>query len=206
MQTSTDKSFINHNFIFQERSVLPKYPKVSPVIRPSPSSSGSTLDCSSNTTLVTNTSPFNSQTALITEKRYFSGDTEKGSNHYYAENLRNNHQKALNRSRIYDPLNKKQDVDYKQLDPLLPSEQSSSINILMDPPDMKVLKDSQEPIRLSPSEFQKEPKPSRLRFATQVSYHIYFMNLYKILFNTKFFEQFKIDYFFNVKMHNFSYY
>ncbi|KYN09032.1 hypothetical protein ALC57_18999, partial [Trachymyrmex cornetzi] len=165
----------------QERSVLPKYPRVSPVIRPSPSSSGSTLDCSSNTTLVTNTSPFNSQTALITEKRYFSGDVGKGSNHYYAENLRNNHQKALNRSRIYDPLNKNQDVDYKQLDPLLPSEQSSSINILMDPPDVKVPKDSQEPL---PSlEFKREPEQSWLRFAAQVSYHI-FIDLYGILFNT----------------------
>ncbi|KAG5314127.1 PREDICTED: facilitated trehalose transporter Tret1-like isoform X1 [Acromyrmex echinatior] len=150
----------------KERSVLPKYPRVSPVIRPSPSSSGSTLDCSSNITLVTNTSPFNSQTALITEKRYFSGDAGKGSNHYYAENLRNNHQKALNKSRIYDPLNKNQDVDYKQLDPLLPSEQSSSINILMDPPDVKVPKDSQEPL---PSlEFKREPEQSWLRFAAQI--------------------------------------
>ncbi|XP_018308753.1 facilitated trehalose transporter Tret1 isoform X2 [Mycetomoellerius zeteki] len=151
-----------------ERSVLPKYPRVSPVIRPSPSSSGSTLDCSSNTILVTNTSPFNSQTALITEKRYFSGDAGKGSNHYYAENLRNNHQKALNRSRIYDPLNKTQDVDYKQLDPLLPSEQSSSITILMDPPDVRVPKELQEPIRLPSSEFIREPKPSWLRFAAQI--------------------------------------
>jgi len=150
---------------------LPKYPRVSPIIGSSPSSSGSTLDCSSNATLVTNTSPFNSQTALITEKKNFSGNTGKGSNHYYAENLRNNHQKALSRSRIYDSLNKNQDVDYKQLDPLLPSEQSSSINILMDSQDMKLPKDLQEPIRLPSSEFQKEPKSSWIRFAAQVSYH-----------------------------------
>ncbi|XP_028048848.1 facilitated trehalose transporter Tret1 isoform X2 [Monomorium pharaonis] len=151
-----------------ERSVLSKYPRVSPVIRSSPSSSGSNLDCSSNTTLVTSTSPFNSQTALITEKKHFSGDTGKGSNHYYAENLRNNHLKTLNRSRIYDPLNKNQDVDYKQLDPLLPSEQNSSINILMDSQDVKLPKDLQEPMRLPSSEFQKVPKPSWIQFSTQI--------------------------------------
>lgn len=154
---------------------MPKHPRVSPVIRSSPTSSGSTLDCSSNATLVTNTSPFNSQTALITEKKYFSGDAGKKSNHYYAENLKNNHQKTLNKSRIYDPLNKKQDVDYKQLHPLLPSEQSSSINILMDSQDIKLPKDLQEPIRLPSSEFQREPKPSCVRFAAQVSFHIFFL-------------------------------
>ncbi|XP_071561826.1 facilitated trehalose transporter Tret1 isoform X3 [Temnothorax nylanderi] len=146
-----------------ERSVLAR---VSPVIGSSPTSSGSNLDCSSNATLVTNTSPFNSQTALITEKKYFSGGTGKKSNRYYAENLRNNHQKALNKSRIYDPLNKDQDVDYKQLDPLLPSEQS--LSILMDPQDVKLPKDRQEPTRLPSSQFQKEPKPSWLRFAAQI--------------------------------------
>ncbi|XP_077263174.1 trehalose transporter 1 isoform X2 [Temnothorax americanus] len=149
-----------------ERSVLAKYPRVSPVIGSSPTSSGSNLDCSSNATLVTNTSPFNSQTALITEKKYFSGDTGKKSNRYYAENLRNNHQKALTKSRIYDPLNKDQDVDYKQLDPLLPSEES--LSILMDPQDVKLPKDLQEPTRLPSSQFQKEPKPSWLRFAAQI--------------------------------------
>lgn len=163
----------SHNSTLQERSVLPKYPRISPVIRSSPTSSGSTLDCSSNITLVTNTSPFNSQTALITEKKYFSSDGKK-SNHYYAENLKNNHQKTLNRSRIYDPLNKNQDVDYKQLDPLLPSEQNSSINILMDSQDMKMPKDSQEPIQLPSSEFQKESKSSWIRYAAQVSFHIFF--------------------------------
>ncbi|KAL6266492.1 hypothetical protein P5V15_003341 [Pogonomyrmex californicus] len=152
----------------KERSVLSKsHTRISPIIIPSPSNSGSALDCSSNTTLVTNTSPFNSQTALITEKKHFSGDAGKRSNHYYAENLRNNHQKALNRSRIYDPLNKDQDVDYKQLDPLLPSEQSPSIKISMDSQDIKLPKDV-EPIRLPSTEFQKEPKPSWLRFAAQI--------------------------------------
>ncbi|XP_070527100.1 facilitated trehalose transporter Tret1 isoform X2 [Cardiocondyla obscurior] len=146
-----------------ERSVLPKYPRVSP-ISSSPTSSGSTLDCSSNATLVTNTSPFNSQTALITEKRYYSGDAGKAkSNHYYAENLRNNHQKTLNRSRIYDPLNKDQEVDYKQLDPLLDSSEQI---VIMEP--QKSPKDSQEPIRLPPSQFQKESKPSWLRFTAQI--------------------------------------
>lgn len=154
----------NYNSIFQERSVLAKYP----ADRSSPTSSGSTLDCSSNATLVTNTSPFNSQTALITEKGYFSS---KGSNHYYAENLRNNHQKTLTKSRIYDPLNKNQDVDYKQLAPLLPSEQSTSINILPMDSQVKLPKDSQEPIRQPTAKFVTEPKPSWMRFAAQVSFN-----------------------------------
>ncbi|XP_067206047.1 facilitated trehalose transporter Tret1 isoform X2 [Linepithema humile] len=150
-----------------ERSVLPKYyTKVSPIIRPSPSGSGTTLDCSSNTTLVASTSPFNSQTALIVEKKYFSGDNSKTSNHYYAENLRNNHQKALNGSRIYNPLDKGQDVDYKQLDPLLSNEQKPDIKISMDAEDVKPPKDPQESIRHT--EFQKEPKPSPMRFTTQI--------------------------------------
>ncbi|CAL1687683.1 unnamed protein product [Lasius platythorax] len=146
-----------------ERSVLPKYnTRVSPVIRPTSSSSGSALDCSSNTTLVTNASPFNSQTALIAEKKYFTGDTGKlsNTNHYYAENLRNNHQKTLTRSLIYNPLDKSQDVDYKQLDPLLPSEQSSNVKILMDSQEMvKPPKDVQEPIRLPSKEFPEDTKP-----------------------------------------------
>ncbi|XP_029168640.1 facilitated trehalose transporter Tret1-like isoform X1 [Nylanderia fulva] len=155
-----------------ERSVLPKYStRVSPVIRPTPSSSGSALDCSSNTTLVTNASPFNSQTALIAEKKY-TGDTGKTSstNHYYAENLRNNHQKTLSRSRIYNPLDKNQDVDYKQLDPLLPSEQSPDVKILMDSQEIvKPPKDVQEVIRLPSMEYKKSPKQrSSMRFATQV--------------------------------------
>lgn len=157
-----------NNFTFQERSVLPKYyTRVSPIIRPSPSSSGSGLDCSSNTTLVTNSSPFNSQTALIAEKRYFSGDANKASNHYYAENLRNNHQKALNESKIYDPLEKDQDADYKQLDPLLPSEQHPNIKIMVSQEE-KLPKDVQESIRMPSTEFQKEARPSH-NFTNQVS-------------------------------------
>lgn len=160
---------MSHKSIFQERSVLPKYyTKVSPIIRPSPSGSGTTLDCSSNTTLVASTSPFNSQTALIVEKKYFSGDNSKTSSHYYAENLRNNHQKALSGSRIYNPLDKGQDVDYKQLDPLLSNEQKPDIKIAMNAENIKPPKDSQE-IRMPTAEFQKEPKPS-MRFATQVSF------------------------------------
>ncbi|XP_072752944.1 facilitated trehalose transporter Tret1 isoform X2 [Anoplolepis gracilipes] len=151
-----------------ERSVLPKYnTRVSPVIRPTPSSPGSALDCSSNTTLVTNASPFNSQTALITEKKYFTGDTS--TNHYYAENLRNNHQKTLSRSRIYNPLDKNQDVDYKQLDPLLPSEQSPSTKILMDSQEIiKPPKDAQEPTKRIPSMEYQESTKSWMRYATQI--------------------------------------
>lgn len=157
----------------QERSVLPKYnTRVSPVIRPAQSSAGSGLDCSSNSTLVTNASPFNSQTALIAEKKYFIGDTGKSStNHYYAENLRNNHQKAL--TRIYNPLDKNQDVDYKQLDPLLPNEQSPSIKILMDSQEIvKPPKDEQEPTHgMISMEYQKKTN-SYLRYACQVSFYL----------------------------------
>ncbi|XP_050447844.1 facilitated trehalose transporter Tret1 isoform X1 [Cataglyphis hispanica] len=154
----------------KEHSVLPKYnTRVSPVIRPTPSNPGSALDCSSNSTLATNSSPFNSQTALIAERKYFPGETGKSStNHYYAENLRNNHQKGLSRSRIYNPLDKNQDVDYKQLDPLLSSEQSSSAKIFMDSQEMvKPPKDAQEPI---PSkEFPKSTKSScYMRYLSQI--------------------------------------
>jgi len=115
---------------------------------------------------VTNASPFNSQTALIAEK--FPGGANKiSSNHYYAENLRNNHQKALNESKIYDPLDKDQDVDYKQLDPLLPSEQNPSIKV-MGSQEEKLSKDVQESIRI-PDEFPKEAKSSH-RFTNQVSF------------------------------------
>ncbi|EFN75686.1 Sugar transporter ERD6-like 6 [Harpegnathos saltator] len=155
----------------QERSVLPKYyTRVGPVIRPSTSNSGSALDCSSNTTLVTNASPFNSQTALIAEKKYFSGTSGTGSNHYYVENLKNNTQKTLNGSRIYDPLEKDQDADYKQLDPLLSIEQSPGTDDTdMDPQNMKPPKDVQDvSIHLPPTEIQKSDKPSKMRYATQV--------------------------------------
>jgi len=121
---------------------------------------------------VTNASPFNSQTALIAEKKYFIGDTGKSStNHYYAENLRNNHQKAL--TRIYNPLDKNQDVDYKQLDPLLPNEQSPSIKILMDSQEIvKPPKDEQEPTHgMISMEYQKKTK-SYLRYACQVSFYL----------------------------------
>jgi hypothetical protein len=115
---------------------------------------------------VTNASPFNSQTALIVEK--FPGGVNKiSSNHYYAENLRNNHQKALNESKIYDPLDKGQDVDYKQLDPLLPSEQNPSIKV-MGSQEEKLSKDMQESIQM-PDEFPKEAKPSH-KFTNQVSF------------------------------------
>lgn len=160
---------------FQERSVLPKYyTRVAPVIiRPSPSSPGSVLDCSSNTTLVTNASPFNSQTALIAEKRHFSGDVGKSTNHYYAENLRS--QKALNGSRIYDPLDRGQD-DYRQLDPLLTNNHSPSTSILMDSQDVKPPKDAQDPVGLPSTE--KSAEPSRMHYATQVNGRIIVIHVY----------------------------
>lgn len=128
---------------------------------------------------MTNASPFNSQTALIAEKKYFSGNTSKGPNHYYAENLRNNTQRTLNGSRIYDPLDKDQDADYKQLDPLLSVEQSPSTDILMDSQNEKPPKDVQDKTTRMPStEFQKSDKPTIMRYTTQVSLCIY-QNIYQ---------------------------
>ncbi|CAK9831235.1 hypothetical protein ANTRET_LOCUS8268 [Anthophora retusa] len=164
----------------KERSVLPKYyTKVPSVARSSTtnSSSGINLDCSSNTTLATNASPFNSQTALIAEKKVIpSGSIGTAStNHYYAQNLRNNHQKALNGSRIYDPLDKDLDHDYKQIDPLLagkpPYTDVISIKANMGSThDEKLSKESIAGSRYCvPSQFQNEVKPSPLRFASQVT-------------------------------------
>ncbi|XP_043265491.1 facilitated trehalose transporter Tret1-like isoform X1 [Colletes gigas] len=158
----------------KERSILPKYyTKVPTVTRSTPSSSGINLDCASNTTLLTNASPFNSQTALIAEKRAFPGSVGAApASHYYEQNLRNNHQKALNGSRIYDPLEKDLDHDYKQIDPLLAGDQppySVTTKSNMSSQDSKPLKASSGGDRHKSSyEFQREPKPSLMRFATQV--------------------------------------
>ncbi|KAG7201532.1 hypothetical protein KM043_004283 [Ampulex compressa] len=152
----------------KERNVLPKYyTRVPSTARSSATNSGVALDCASNATLVTNASPFNSQTALIAEKKISPGGVSSSSNHYYAENLRNNHQKTLNGSRIYDPLDGGLDTDYKQLDPLLTPEQARivSTKIPMATQDVKPGKDVPD---LERAQFQKECKPSPMRFANQV--------------------------------------
>ncbi|XP_054005679.1 facilitated trehalose transporter Tret1-like isoform X1 [Hylaeus anthracinus] len=152
----------------KERSVLPKYyTKVPTVARSSPTSSG-ILDCSSNTTLTTNASPFNSQTALIAEKRTFPG-SKPPNNYYYAQNLRNNHQKALNGSHIYDPLEKDLDHDYKQLDPLLTGDQPPYSLI----PKSNMSSQDSKPLKVPAGldqhhQFQREPTPSCMRFVPQV--------------------------------------
>ncbi|XP_076751374.1 trehalose transporter 1 isoform X2 [Xylocopa sonorina] len=159
----------------KERTVLPKYyTRVPSVARSSASSSGINLDCSSNATLVTNASPFNSQTALITEKKVLPSGSHPSTaitsaNHYYEQNLRNNHQKALNGSRIYDSLDRGPDHDYKQLDPLLNGEIPYTGLIAnkqdMSSQDAKSFNVSGEGNR---HQFQKEEKPSRMRYASQV--------------------------------------
>ncbi|CAL7946697.1 unnamed protein product [Xylocopa violacea] len=159
----------------KERSVLPKYyTRVPSVGRSSTNSSGINLDCSSNATLVTNASPFNSQTALITEKKVLpSGNGSAAStsaNHYYEQNLRNNHQKALNGSRIYDSLDRGADHDYKQLDPLLNGEIPYKGLIAnkqdMSGQDVKSFNNVSAEAS-SRHQFQKEEKPSAMRYASQ---------------------------------------
>lgn len=167
----------NGKFIcLQEHNVLPKYyTRVPPVTRSVTNDSGINLDCSSNTTIATNASPFNSQTALIAEKKVIlSGNSvTASSNHYYAQNLRNNHQKTLSGSHMYDPLDKGIDHDYKQLDPLLVGEPPyTGIELTkpsMSSQNVKPTKDSDTVMR---TQFQKEPKPSIMRYANQVIYRL----------------------------------
>lgn len=154
----------------KERSVLPKYyTRVPSIARSSTTSSGITLDCSSSATLATNASPFNSQTALLVEKKQSPSGSSGGSttNHYYAENLRNNHQKALAGSRIYDPLDKGLDVDYKQLDPLLDRPEIITIKAPMSNQEGKP-KDAPEVVRLPPSQFTKVQEQSPKRFIKEI--------------------------------------
>ena len=116
----------------QERTILPNYKRVPFVAsRSSTASSNLGLDCASNTTLLTNVSPFNSQVALITEKKSSSNGNQKPI-HHYAENLRNNHKNTLTKSQIYNPLVKGLDTEYKQLDPLLKDHQSSENRNIME--------------------------------------------------------------------------
>ncbi|XP_011309197.1 facilitated trehalose transporter Tret1 isoform X2 [Fopius arisanus] len=98
-----------------ERLVLPKYYSRVPTLTSSTTSSTLPEDCASNTTLLTNASPFNSQQALITDKGRGKSNNSYPS-HYYAENLR--HENEIKSSRIYNPLNK--DLkEYTQLEPLV---------------------------------------------------------------------------------------
>ncbi|OXU30195.1 hypothetical protein TSAR_008932 [Trichomalopsis sarcophagae] len=164
----------------KERAILPKYyTRVPSIARSSTGSSSLVQDCASNATLLTNVSPFNSQVALIADKRSASSSRQQGSSpaqveiqeqlassstteakssqqHYYAENLRNNHHRTLNGSQIYDPLRKDREVDYKQLDPLLrKDEPASDTKILMDSQD---LKKPEAACRVVVSQFEKEKR------------------------------------------------
>ncbi|XP_006624017.1 facilitated trehalose transporter Tret1 isoform X3 [Apis dorsata] len=151
-----------------ERTVLPKYyTRVPSVAKSSTNSSGINLDCSSNTTLATIASPFNSQTALIAEKKVIPSSNIVIANHYYAQNLRNNHQKTLNGSHIYDPLDKGSDHDYKQIDPLLVGEPPymgvENTKQTMSSQNIKPAKDSDDVLH---TQF-KEVKRSPMRYSMQ---------------------------------------
>lgn len=141
------------------------------VERSSTINSGISLDCSSNTTLVTTASPFNSQTALIVEKKSPSAGNTTGTpvNHYYEQNLRNTHQKALHGSRIYDPLDKDLDHGSKQLQPLLAGEKTPYTVVKVSTMSSQDVKSPKDPISHEKlhDEFQREPKPT-LRVASQV--------------------------------------
>ncbi|XP_076658649.1 trehalose transporter 1 isoform X2 [Halictus rubicundus] len=157
----------------KELSVPQKsYTKVPTVERSSTINSGISLDCSSNTTIATTASPFNSQTALIVEKKSPSAGNNTGATpvtRYYEQNLRNTHQKALHGSRIYDPLDKDLDHGYKQLQPLLVGEQTPYTVVkgsTMSSQDVKSPKDPISHEKLH-DEFEREPKPT-LRYTSQV--------------------------------------
>ncbi|XP_078049843.1 trehalose transporter 1 isoform X1 [Augochlora pura] len=133
-----------------------------------PISSTISLDCSSNTTLATTASPFNSQTALIVERKSppAGNTTTTPVSHYYEQNLRNTHQKALHGSRIYDPLDKDLDHGYKQLQPLLAGQQTPYTVVKGSTMSTQDVKSPKDPEKLH-DEFQREPTPT-VRVATQV--------------------------------------
>ncbi|XP_063977490.1 facilitated trehalose transporter Tret1-like isoform X2 [Diachasmimorpha longicaudata] len=115
-----------------ERSILPKYYSRVPFLTRSSTSSTLTQDCASNTTLVTNASPFNSQQALIANKNRNEINNNPPS-HYYATNL--THENGVKNSRIYNPLN--EDLkEFKQLEPLVAKDQvgTDNSNIIMGSP------------------------------------------------------------------------
>ncbi|XP_046825430.1 facilitated trehalose transporter Tret1-like isoform X2 [Vespa crabro] len=163
-----------------ERNVSPNYyTRVPSIARSSTTSSGITLDCASNATLATNASPFNSQTALLVEKKQsLSGSNSLSANRYYVENLKNNHQlfnnqqsqKTLPGPRIYDPLDKGLDADYKQIDPLLAKDSHEpTVKGLMTTTQEEKDKDGTlEVERLPPSQFQKDQELSSKRFIKQI--------------------------------------
>ena len=97
---------------------------------------------------------------------------ENKQQHYYAENLRNNHHRTINGSQIYDPLRKDREVDYKQLDPLLgKDEPSSDTRILMASQDFKGGKVIS---KMGISQFEKEKKS--FFYMTQVCFPILYFN------------------------------
>ncbi|KAH0554072.1 Facilitated trehalose transporter Tret1 [Cotesia glomerata] len=99
------------------------YPWVPSLVQSSESSMNE--DCSSNTTLLTNASPFNSQQALLTQKKKPSITITKNKNydlaqsesHYYTKNLK---RESELQQKVYNPENKDIIlVDYKFLEPLI---------------------------------------------------------------------------------------
>ncbi|CAB0041002.1 unnamed protein product [Trichogramma brassicae] len=171
--------------IRNERSILPKYyTRVPQITRSQGGSSSLVQDCASNSTLLTNVSPFTSQAGLsyhddddadvlnsIERVEGAADEIAADKQHYYAENLRNNQQLAvlIDGSKIYDPLKKDhREIDYKQVDPLLLRRDevaSSDTRILMESQDFK---DPKAAMRLTKgiTQFEKEKRTSY--FWTQI--------------------------------------
>ncbi|XP_034946797.1 facilitated trehalose transporter Tret1-2 homolog isoform X2 [Chelonus insularis] len=108
-----------------ERSVHQKYyPWLPSLGKPSTASCNISEDCASNTTLLTNASPFNSQQALVSDKKKptvtksSKNNNHSGATSYYAENLK--HENDLRYSQILRTNNRNITiVDLKQLEPLV---------------------------------------------------------------------------------------
>lgn len=124
-------------------------------------------DCSSNTTLLTNTSPFNSQHALITNNTKSSASSKttnyknsnSARNHYYTNNLR--HENDLQTLQVYNPLEKNSYIEnHKQLEPLVSKNQ-----VVIE--EAKMLMDSELQIEEKDDEPMKKPVIVPMRSGNQ---------------------------------------
>ncbi|XP_058803815.1 facilitated trehalose transporter Tret1-like [Phymastichus coffea] len=146
----------------KERAILPKqYSRVPSIARSS--SSQLVQDCSSNSTLLSQVSPFASQLgfeALADQPQACRSEPEQQQQHYYADNLRNNQHKTLNGSRIYH--------EYRQLEPLLSKDEpASDTKTLMESQDLE--KPTGQAVPPGVPQFQKaQRRRNRPYYLTQV--------------------------------------
>lgn len=172
-------------FCLKDRSILPKYyTRVTTLGRSTDTCSTISQDCASNTTLLTNASPFNSQQTLITNKNNKKPTNIKNNNldlpsHYYADNLR--HQNDLqNTAQIYSPLSKDLDqAEYKQLEPLIVNKDRVVIeeaNILME---SQQPQDEKEKIERRPSS-QVKNQFTKITKSTSYAHQVNNFNFYKL--------------------------